>query len=195
MLESARIMKRRKSEVNTRTFCARWFFIAVPAMVLMVTTSSCGGNERHAERLWRQAIACVEKGDTQGAVDRLQKLIDTFPDSRVAAKAREQIIVYRGLQTAVETYPMRRTHELMVQIARAIESFRRERGRAPASLDELVPAKLVSVPKDPWDRPFLYETTARGYRLRCRGVEGAPEGAPEAAGLLVVDGEFRAVPP
>jgi hypothetical protein len=83
----------------------------------------------------------------------------------------------------------------MVQIARAIESFRRENGRAPAVLDDLVPAKLASVPQDPWNRPFLYETTARGYRLSCRGVEGAPEGAAESAGLLVVDGEFRAVPP
>jgi hypothetical protein len=188
-------MKRRKSEVNTRTLCARLFFFVVPALVLVLTTSSCGGRERHAERLWRQAIACVEKGDTQGAVDRLQKIIDTFPDSQVATKAREQIIVYRGLQTAVENYPMRRARELMVQIARAIESFRHENGRAPAALDDLVPARLASVPRDPWDRPFLYETTARGYRLRCRGVEGAPEGAAESAGLLVVDGEFRAAVP
>lgn len=195
MLESARIMKRRKNEVNTRTFRARWFFAVVFAMVLVITASSCGGNERHAERLWREAIAAVEKGDTQGAVDRLQKIIDTYPDSRVAEKAREQIIVYRGLATAVENYPMRRARELMVQIARAIESFRREKGRAPTTLDELVPAKLASVPQDPWDRPFLYETTSRGYRLRCRGVEGAPDGSAQSAGLLVVDGEFRAVPP
>jgi len=193
VLESARIMKRRKNEVNTRTFRARWFFVIAPAVLLMLTTLSCGGDERHAERLWRQAIACVEKGDTQGGVDRLQKIIDTFPDSRVAEKARAQIVVYRGLANAVENYPLRRARELMVQISRAIESFRREKGRAPATLEDLVPAKLTSVPNDPWDRPFLYETTARGYRLRCRGAERAPEGSAAAAGLLVVDGEFSAV--
>jgi outer membrane protein assembly factor BamD (BamD/ComL family) len=186
-------MKRRKNEVNPRTFGERLFFILVPAMLLMMTSSSCGGDERHAERLWRQAIACVEKGDTQGGVDRLQKLIDTYPDSRIAEKARAQIIVYRGLANAVENYPVRRSRELMVQIARAIESFRKENARAPASLEELVPAKLTSVPNDPWGRPFRYETTARGYRLSCRGAEGAPEGSAAAAGLLVVDGEFRAV--
>jgi len=195
VLESARIMKRRKSEVNTRTIRARWFFVVAFAMALVITTTSCGGNERHAERLWRQALAAVEKGDTQGAVDRLQKIIDMYPDSDVAAKAREQIIVYRGLATAVESYPMRRARELMVQIARAIESFRREKGRAPATLDELVPAKLASVPEDPWNRPFLYETTPRGYRLTCRGLEGAPQGSAQSVGLLVVDGEFRAASP
>ncbi len=195
MFESARIMKRGVSEVNMRTICERVFFFFVPVLVLVIAASSCGGRERHAERLWRQAIACVEKGDTQGAVERLQKIIDTFPDSRVAEKARGQIVVYRGLQTAVANYPMRRARELMVQIARAIESFRRENGRVPAVLDDLVPAKLASLPRDPWDRPFLYETTARGYRLRCRGAEGAPEGAAESAGLLVIDGEFRAMPP
>jgi outer membrane protein assembly factor BamD (BamD/ComL family) len=193
VLESARIMKRRKCEVNTRTLRAKLFFIIMPTVLVVMTTSSCDGHERRAERLWRQAIACVEKGDTQGGVDHLQKLIDTFPDSRIAEKARAQIIVYRGLASAVENYPMRRARELMVQISRAIESFRREKRRAPATLGDLVPAKLASVPNDPWDRPFLYESTARGYRLRCPGVEGAPQGSAAAAGLLVVDGEFRAV--
>jgi len=195
VIESARIMKRRQSEVNTRTFCAKLFFIVVPTVLLVITASSCSGDERRAERLWRQAIECVRKSDTQGAVDRLQKIIDTFPDSRAAAKAREQIVVYRGLATAVENYPRRRARELMVQLARAIEVFRRDMGRAPVTLDELVPAKMASVPKDPWGRPFLYETTARGYRLRCLGAKGTPEGVPASEGLLVVDGEFQAVAP
>jgi outer membrane protein assembly factor BamD (BamD/ComL family) len=186
-------MKRRNNEVNTRTFRASWFFIIVTVMLLIMAAASCDGDERHAERLWRQAIACVEKGDTQGGVDRLQKLIDTYPDSRVAEKARAQIVVYRGLANAVENYPMRRTRELMVQISRAIESFRKENGRSPARLEELVPGKLTSVPNDPWDRPFQYESTARGYRLSCRGAEGAADGSATAGGLLVVDGEFRAV--
>ena len=195
MLEGARIMKRRRSEVNTRTVCTGLFFIVVPTVLLVIMTSSCGGDERHAKRLWRQAIERVEKGDTKGAVDRLQKLIDTFPDSSAAAKARQQIVVYRGLATAVENYPLRRAREMMVQLARAIEIFRREHGRAPVTLDELVPAEMASVPKDPWDRSFLYETTARGYRLRCLGAKGAPGGVAASEDLLVVDGEFRAVPP
>jgi hypothetical protein len=153
-------------------------------------STSCGGDERRADRLWRQAMERVEKGDTQGAIDRLQKIIDSYPDARVAAKAREQIVTYRGLATAVQNYPLRRTHELMVQVARAIESFRRESGHAPHTLEALVPARMASLPKDPWGRDFLYEKTARGYRLTCRGADGEPGGLAESADMLVVDGEF-----
>ena len=195
MLESARIMKRGPSEVNTRTFCSRLFFIVVLTVLLVITASSCGGDERRAQRLWRQAIEHVEKGDTQGAVDRLQTLIDTFPDTRAAEKARAQIVVYRGLATAVENYPLLRARELMVQLARAIENFRRDSGRVPVTLEELVPTAMGSVPSDPWDRPFLYETTTSGYRLKCLGAKGQAGGDAPSEGLLVVDGEFRSVTP
>jgi hypothetical protein len=180
-------MRRRGIEVNTRTHFAQLFFVVVLAIVSL---SSCGGTERRAERLWRQAIERVEKGDTQGAVDRLQKILDEYPDSRIADRAREQIIVYRGLATAVQDYPVRRARELMVQIARASESFGRERGRRPATLEELVPAKMASVPVDPWGHPFLYEATTRGYRLTCQGADGAPGGSADAADLIVVNGAF-----
>ena len=195
MLKSARIMRRRRNEVNTRTYLVRSVFIVAIAVVFAMMASSCGGAERHAERLWRQATERVEKGETQGAVDLLERIIDEFPDTGAAAKAREQIVVYRGLATAVKSYPSRRARELMVQIARAIENFQRDDGRAPTTLDELVPARIASVPRDPWDRPFLYETTARGYRLTCRGEDGAPGGAAESADVLVVDGEFLPVQP
>jgi hypothetical protein len=132
----------------------------------------------------------VEKGDTQGAIDRLQTIIVSFPDARVADKARQQIVVYRGLAAAVQNYPTRRARELMVQIARAIEAFRRASGRAPATLDALAPARMPSVPRDPWGRDFLYETTAGGYRLSCRGADGEPGGVAESADIQVVDGEF-----
>ena len=191
MLESARIMRRRGIEVNTRTRLAKSiFFIIVLGLVL--TVSSCGGDERRAERLWRQAIERVEKGDTQGAVDILQKIIDTYPDASIAAKAREQIVVYRGLATAVQSYPMRRAREWMVQIARAIEAFKQAHGRAPATLGDLVPGAFANVPLDPWNRAFNYETTARGYRLLCLGADGSPGGDGDAADLLVVDGAFAA---
>ena len=188
-------MKRGPSEVNTRTVRSRLFFIVVLMVRLVITASSCGGDERRAQRLWRQAIEHVEKGDTQGAVDRLQTLIDTFPDTRAAEKARGQIVVYRGLATAIENYPLRRARELMVQLARAIESFRRTSGRVPARLEELVPVTMASVPNDPWDRPFLYETTAGSYRLKCLGAMEPGGSAAASAALVVVDGEFQSVTP
>ena len=185
MIESARIMGRRGIDVNTRAHFMKMFFkifFAVSfSVVIVLFTSSCT-EERRAERLWRQTIERVQKGDTAGAVERLQKIIDQYPDSEIAAKARQQIVVYRGLVSAVESYPMRRSRELMVQIARAIENFRREHDRVPAALSDLVPGKLSEIPEDPWGHPFVYEPAGRSYRLKCQDQP-----------LLIVDGEFRAV--
>jgi general secretion pathway protein G len=165
-------------------------FVIVFFVALLTIVSSCGPGNGSADHLWRQAEEHVEKGDTQGAIDRLQKIIDRYPDARIAEKARAQIVVYRGLQSAVQAYPTRRARELMVTVARAIEAFRHETARVPITLDELVPSRMPSVPVDPWNRPFVYQAAARGYKLSCYGSDGAPGGAADAADILVVDGEF-----
>jgi hypothetical protein len=188
-------MKRRSDEVNTRRSRSRSFLIVILSLTIVASMTSCGSRERRAERLWRQALERVERGETQQAVDLLQRIIDEYPDADVAAKARDQIVVYRGLAHAVQSYPTRRARELMVQIARAIEAFRAGADRAPASLDALVPTKLDAVPLDPWGRSFVYDASGRGYRLRCLGSDGAAGGSGDAADLLVVDGVFVAAQP
>jgi hypothetical protein len=185
-------MGRRFIEVNTRARHLSSIFFLASLTIIVLLSSSCDGTERRAERLWRRALERVEKGDTQGGVDDLQKLITMYPDAQIAKKAREQIVVYRGLANAVQSYPMRRARELMVQMSRAIESFKRERGQAPVALDDLVPGKLASVPLDPWNHPFEYESTARGYRLQCLGADGRLGGDGDASDIRVVDGAFVA---
>ncbi len=195
MLESARIMRRQGNEVNTPARRSLSFFSStILSTLLLIFAASCGGPERHADRLWRAALERVEAGDTQGAVDRLQKIIDQYPDSAVAEKARAQIVVYRGLIAAAQAYPGRRARELMVQLARAIEAYRIEHGTVPPTLDALVPGKLSAVPLDPWNRPFIYSTTTKGYTLGCLGADGAVGGTAEAADLVVVDGSFSQDP-
>lgn len=194
MLEGARIMKRRFDEVNTPRARARSFFVVALAVVIVASMTSCASRERHAERLWRQAQERVEKGETQQAVDLLQKIIDEYPDAEIAAKARDQIVVYRGLAHAVQSYPTRRAREMMVQLARAIESFRSRGDRGPATLDELVPAQLAAIPSDPWGKPFAYAASGRGYRLVCFGADGVAGGSGDAADLVVVDGAFVTAP-
>ena len=193
MLESARIMKRRRGEVNGRR--DRWgrLFVGTSTLVVfaaLVAAPSCGGAERRADRLWRQAQERVQKNDTEGAVALMQKIIDDYPDTPVADRARDQIVVYRGLANAVSNYPTRRARELMVQVARAIEAYRRANGKPPESLDA-----LSAVPLDPWGHPVRYEPRGRGYHLRCDGADGASGGVGDAADLLVVDGDFVTAAP
>jgi hypothetical protein len=187
-------MKRHHDEVNTHPV-RRSSVACLVIGVALLATASCGGRERRADRLWRQAEERVEKGDTEGAVVLMQKLIDDYPDATIASKARDQIVLYRGLAHAVQTYPARRARETMIQIARAIESFRASAHRSPATLDELTPGKLASIPVDPWGHAFAYELAGRGYRLRCNGADGAVGGTGEAEDIVVVDGAFQAAAP
>ncbi len=190
MLECARIMKRRTNEVNTRTPHAASIFFLIFFLALTSIATSCGGDERHADRLWHQALERVAHGDTQGAVDRLQQIVDQYPHATVAEKASAQLVVYRGLLAAVEAYPTRRAREVMVQLARAIETFHGENRRLPVSLEELVPAAIARVPMDPWNRPFVYVATADGYSLTSLGADGAAGGDGDAADWVVIDGAF-----
>ena len=162
----------------------------VGSMALVVTMVACHAPERRAERLWRHALDLVAKGDTGGAVVELQRILDDYPDTEIAAKARRQILLYRGLENAVLSYPTRRAREVMVQVARAIESYRARERRVPTTLHDLVPSRLASIPNDPWNRALLYEPRGRGYRLRCQGADGAPGGEGDAEDILVADGEF-----
>lgn len=186
-------MRRPSGEVNGSK--ARAVACAVASLSIVIALSGCGGPERRAERLWRQALDHVAQGDTSGAVVDLQRILDEYPDTEVAGRARKQIVLYRGLESAVQSYPTRRAREVMIQVARAIESFRSRERRFPSGLADLVPSRLPSVPLDPWDHPLQYEVVAGRYRLRCLGSDGLPGGSGDAADLLVVNGDFVAVRP
>jgi hypothetical protein len=188
-------MKRRCDEVNMQRTIARSSSIVACVAIVLATLTSCAQHERRAEKLWRQAQERVAQGKTEQAVELLQKLIDDYPDAEIAVKARDQIVLYRGLAHAVQSYPTRRARELMIQVSRAIETYRAANGRAPAALDELVPAQLAAIPDDPWGGRFVYEPAGRRYRLRCNGSDKAEGGTGDAADLIVADGEFSAAPP
>lgn len=184
-------MRRRRDEVNgsRSTIAHRLRLVAIASLALALAIG-CGGPERKADRLWRRAMDRVSHGDTNAAIVLMQKILDDYPDTSAAKKARDQIVVYRGLAHAVEAYPTRRARELMVRVARAVEAYKHEKGRPPASLADLVPRRLAAVPDDPWGRPFAYAVSGRSYRLRCDGADGAPGGTGDAADLLVVNGNF-----
>lgn len=185
-------MKRPSGEVNgsNRSISSRVRIVVASALLL--AGLACGGSESRAERLWHRALGEVDKGDVPHAIELLQKIIDDYPDTPIADKARDQIIVYRGLVTAVQSYPIRRARELMVQIARAVEKVKIASGRPPATLAEAFASSSGAVPADPWGRPFDYTPVGNGYRLRCNGADGAPGGEADAADLLIVNGEFVA---
>ena len=187
MPENRRIMSRPDARVNgggiTRAL------IAVTCASLALASVGCGG-DRRADRLYREASELVERGDTAAAVPKLEEILRDYPDSEVAARARREVVLYRGLSDAVAAFPVRRAGDVVVQTARALERYRAAKRVPPDDLGALVPAYLPETPVDPWGAPLRYARTAKGYRLECLGSDGAPGGEADAADLVVENGAF-----
>jgi hypothetical protein len=84
------------------------------------------------------------------------------------------------------------------QLMAAVRLYQEERGKAPATLDALVPDYLAAVPLDPYDgRPFRYRISP-GERIAWAGAAPPPGGMPEDAPPVVggmAGGRRRWVPP
>lgn len=187
MPENRRIMSRAAARVNGPR--SRRTLTAIMLAAIALASPGCGG-DRRAERLYREASELVERGETAAAVPKLEEILRDYPDSEVAARARREVVLYRGLSDAVAAYPVRRAGDVVVQTARALERYRASRGAAPDDLAALVPSFLAQAPVDPWGAPLGYTRTAKGYRLLCLGSDGAPGGEGDAADLVVENGAF-----
>lgn len=170
----------------------RWIFFLLFAFLSVALACNA---ETKAQRLYDKAVGHVDKGELEEAIAVYQEVIDRYPQSEAARRARKQIVLYRGLGEAVERFPLRDARALMVKTARAIERYKARHGRAPESLDRLLPNLVAEPPIDPWGRPLIYERTSRrGYRLTCYGADGRPGGAGEAADWQVRNGSFVSDP-
>jgi len=106
-----------------------------------------------------------------------QKIIDSIPTAyREKARSRSSL---PGTRDA-SRYLHAELANWMVQIGARRESVPTRERRTPATLDELIPRRIASVPTIP-GTPVLVYGTAQGYRLTCQGADGAPGGTPDAA--------------
>ncbi len=59
----------------------------------------------------------------------------------------------------------------------AVELYRKEKGRYPESLEQLIAEKRISrksVISDAWGNTYVYSTTGQGYTLFSAGPDGQP---------------------
>ena len=65
----------------------------------------------------------------------------------------------------------------MMQTAIAVEMFRRQKGRLPQSLGDMVPEYASQLPQDPFTgQPVTYQTTDSGYVLYSVGRDQVDDG-------------------
>lgn len=183
-------MMRRRTEVNAmRRAIVTCAALSIAACVLV----GCGSDERRAERMHRLALQDLEAGKTDSAAARLEEILERYPSTETADRARARLKLVRGLHEAVEKYPRRRTQDAMVEIGRALERHRASRRAYPETLDAIEPAYLPDgIPADGWGNALLYEVgpAGTGYRLVSHGADGAPGGAGEDRDVVVRNGKF-----
>jgi hypothetical protein len=157
------------------------------ALALTIAFVSCTActHESAATRAYERAQAHVEKDEIDEAVRELETIVERYPETEVAGRAREDLTLYRGLTEAVESYPERRVRDSMIRAARAVYTYKGRRGSWPQTLD------AVRAPQDPWGRPLLYKVKpGGGYVLGCLGSDGQPGGEGEARDLFIEDRSF-----
>ena len=184
-----RIIRPREAEVNGVRVALR-----VASIVTLVALASValGCREARAEKLYAEATALVEHGELENAVRVFEDILDRYPDTRSAERARKEIELYRGLTTAVDFYAPRKVYDLMISTAREIYRFQDRRGRWPSGLDQLTPAFLAKPAIDPWGHALLYaaKPARRGYVLGCYGSDGQRGGDGEARDWFIENGRF-----
>lgn len=178
----SRIIERACSEVNGRSRLRGSSTRVVAVLVALVLTASCS-RESRAQRVLMEARNEVQRGRIPEAVAVLERVEKEYEGTDAAKRARQDLVLYRGLLEAARLDPLRRARDVLVQTARDLERWHGEKGSWP---ETLTPASL-----DPWGRPLDYQRTASGYRLACWGADGAPGGE---ADLVIVDGRFQEDP-
>lgn len=181
VLES-RIIERAFSEVNGRWRLRVSATLVVAALVAMALTLSCS-RESRAQRVLTEARNEVQRGRIQEAVVVLERVVKEYGETDAAKRAREDLVLYRGLLEAARLDPLRRARDVLVQTARDLERWHGKKGSWPET--------LAAAPLDPWGRPLDYQRTASGYRLACWGADGSPGGE---ADLVIVNGRFEQDP-
>lgn len=200
MPRNLRIIKRSSGEVNGSSWilivrnglCVNDVRLLSCLLFFVLLLAGCASEEERAGRMYDKAQSHVEEGELQSAIEIYETIVSRYPGTVTARNASRQIVLYRGLEDAVRSYPVRVARDLIVETARGIELYRRRTRRWPPDLDRLVPDYLPQLPTDPWGRVLLYQVKARGrgYILACFGEDGEPGGEGDGADWYVEDGSF-----
>lgn len=186
MPDDRRIIERGARDVNVR---ARVVGPLVAALVAALCIFACS-NEGKAKAQYDDAMSAVRDGKLERAVQLLDDLVDRWPETEAAGRARQQVQTFRGLARAETMFPVRETRDMMIGTARALQRYRDARGQWPDSVERLVPRWLDELPVDAWGNRLVYSAKPRnrGYVLASLGADRRAGGEGDARDLFIEDG-------
>lgn len=163
---------------------------SVVLLAIAVVATGCSDDETRAEAMYREAVELAEERSLEKAIARFDEVVEQYPGTAAAERARRDAVLYRGLEGAVDNFPVHRVRDLMVGAARKVEAYRSRNRRPPAGLDAVFEGGAV--PVDPWGRPLAYRVFrgGRSYEIASFGADGAEGGEGPDADLVIRDGAF-----
>jgi hypothetical protein len=148
--------------------------LGIPKLTLALARLKLGGTR---EWLRDRYARLIEEVDKPVAESHYQELSDRTEDDLAARDDHLGQVIMPIYGKAVATYRAMVARLAAQEIIAALELYRRERGRLPVGLAELVPAYLPDVPGDPFtDGPMGYRLTSTGYKLYAFGPNRTDDG-------------------
>jgi general secretion pathway protein G len=151
-----------------------------------------GCDERSARERLDEALAASDDTPLPGLEQELQEIVDTWPDTDAAARARRELQWVRDLQTAHKRGRWLAAADSARRVAAAAERYRLDRGAYPHDVSDLVPRYLDRPVHDPWGGEVLYRRNDGGYTVVSLGADGLPGGIGPERDVVVENGELRA---
>jgi hypothetical protein len=163
-----------------------------PVVLLLVAVAApgCADDESRAEAMYREAVELAEDNSLEKAIAGFDAVVEAYPGTAAAERARRDAVLYRGLEGAVDNFPVHRVRDLLIDAARKVEAYRGRNRRPPAGLDAVFAGGAV--PVDPWGRPLAYRVFrgGRSYEIASFGADGEEGGEGADADLVIRDGAF-----
>jgi hypothetical protein len=157
----------------------------------MVLAASPGCSGRQAEKAFRRAVAEEGRRSPSYTRDALRQIIQRWPQSPAAARARLEIEWLDDLELGSKKGQALRVWDAVRRVGRAVEQFRLAHRRFPARFEEMVPEFLPGPVLDPWGHPVDYRPTPGGYQAICYGADGIPGGTGDAVDILVENSRLK----
>jgi hypothetical protein len=126
-----------------------------------------------------------KKGDADSVINQFRSFSSLPPDERSPVFASVMIsLMTPSISGSLASQDRATTSLEMTRIAAALAIYRAERGQFPASLEDLVPAVLPTLPVDAFNaEPFVYRREGSGYFLYSLGANGLDDSGIGAAVL------------
>jgi general secretion pathway protein G len=166
--------------------------LAVCLCLILALLLVAGCDERNARERLDGALAASEDTPLPRLERELQEIVDTWPDTDAAARARRELQWIRDLQSAHKRGRWLAAADAARRVASAAERYRLDRGAYPNDVSDLVPRYLDRPVHDPWGGEVLYRRSGRGYTVVSLGADGVPGGIGPERDVIVESGELRA---